>query len=116
MFEKIFDEIESKIADFKAISVVSMDGIEIESRIKEDLQHEVLSAEMNGILQHLKRLKDDVSIGLYEEVVIKTEKENICLIKINEEVFVLIVTGKSVPTGKVIYEVVRRIPDITKEL
>lgn len=116
MFEKLFQEIENSLKGFKAIIVVSSDGIEIDSKIKEDLPHEILSAELNNILHNLERLKADISIGSYEEVVIKTDIENILLVKISKDSFVLLVTDKSDPTGKSVYEIQRLIPKFLEML
>ncbi len=116
MFENIFRELEGRLKGFMAVAIVSADGIEIEAKVKEELSHEVLSAEMNSILQHLDRLQDEISLGAYEEVVIKTDKENICLIRVSEEAFVLLVTDKSETTGRSLYEVQRLIPEFSKML
>lgn len=116
MFETVFGKLEERLKGFKAAVVVSVDGIEIEARIKEDLSHEILSAELNSILQHLERLNQDISLGSYEEVIIKTNKENICLIKISKEAFVLLITEKMETTGKAIYEVERLIPEFLEIL
>ncbi len=107
MFEEIFAQIENRLKGFKAISVVSSDGIEIASKIKEELPHEILSAELNNILHNLERLKSDISIGSYEEVIIKTDQENVILIKMSDDAFVLLVTDKTDPTGRSVYEVQR---------
>lgn len=116
MFENIFKALEERLAGFKAVAIVSSDGIEIEVKVKEELSHEVLSAELNSILQHLERLNEDISLGSYEEVVIKTNKENICLTRISSEAFVLLVTDKNETTGKSLYEIQRLIPEFLKIL
>ncbi len=116
MFESIFKALEERLKGFKAAAIVSSDGIEIEAKVKEELSHEVLSAELNSILQHLERLNEDVSLGSYEEVVIKTNRENICLTKISSEAFVLLVTDKNETTGKSLYEIQRLIPEFSKIL
>lgn len=116
MFKDLFDILENKIKGLKAAVVVSGDGIEIESRIKSDLPHEILSAELNTVLRDLDRLKEDSQIGSYEEVIIRTEKENICLIKLSSETFVLLVTDTLEPTGRSVYEVKRLAPQFSKIL
>lgn len=116
MFETVFGKLEERLKGFRAAVFVSVDGIEIEARVKEELSHEVLSAELNSILQHLERLNKDVSLGSYEEVIIKTDKENVCLIKISKEAFILLIIEKSETTGKAIYEVERLIPEFLEIL
>ncbi|MCX7831127.1 MAG: roadblock/LC7 domain-containing protein [Acidobacteria bacterium] len=116
MFEQIFELLEERLKGFRAAVVVSSDGIEIEAKVKEELSHEVLSAELNSILQHLERLNEDVSLGSYEEVIIKTNKENVCLVKVSSEAFILLITDKNETTGKAIYEVQRLIPEFSKIL
>jgi predicted regulator of Ras-like GTPase activity (Roadblock/LC7/MglB family) len=116
MFKELFRLLEERVRGFKAVVVVSGDGIEIESKIKSAFSHEILSAELNTILRHLDRLKEDSQIGSYEEVIIRTDKENICLIKLSREMFVLFVTETYEPTGHSVYEVKRLSPDFLKIL
>lgn len=116
MFEQIFKTLEERLKGLRAAVVVSSDGIELEAKVKDEFSHEVLSAELNSVLQHLERLNQDESLGVYEEVIIKTNKENVCLVKVSSEAFVLLVTDKTETTGKSVYEVQRLIPEFSKIL
>jgi predicted regulator of Ras-like GTPase activity (Roadblock/LC7/MglB family) len=116
MFKELFKLLEERVKGFKAAVVVCGDGIEIESQMKNAFSHEILSAELNTILRHLDRLKEDSQIGSYEEVVIRTDKENICLVKLSKDIFVLFVTETYEPTGHSVYEVMRLAPDFLKIL
>lgn len=116
MFKELFRLLEERVKGFRAVVVVSGDGIEIESKINSAFSHEILSAELNTILRHLDRLREDSQIGAYEEVVIKTDRENICLVKLSNEMFILFVTDTGEPTGHSVYEVKRLAPDFLEIL
>lgn len=107
MFKEIFRELAAAIPGFRAGSVVGSDGIEIQSHVPSDLPHEVLSAELNGILRNLDRLKADVGIGLLEEVVVRTDSENILLLRLSPDMFVLVITDRDNPTGPARYAIQR---------
>ena len=111
MFKELFRLLEERVKGFKAVVVVSGDGIEIESKINSAFSHEILSAELNTVLRHLDRLREDSQIGGYEEVIIRTDRENICLVKLSKEIFILFVTETSEPTGRSVYEVKRLAPE-----
>jgi predicted regulator of Ras-like GTPase activity (Roadblock/LC7/MglB family) len=107
MFRELFRILAGVIPGFRAASVVGYDGIEIESHVPSDLPHEVLSAELNGILRNLDRLKADVGMGTLEEVVIRTNAENILLLRLSPELFILVITEPGHSTGQARYEVQR---------
>jgi predicted regulator of Ras-like GTPase activity (Roadblock/LC7/MglB family) len=107
MFEAVFSQIENALPGLRAISVVGDDGIEIDSYVKSDLAHEVISAEMTGILRTLDRAKSELSLGRLDEVVIRTDEENILLLSLNAGLFVLLVTDPTEATGRARYEVKR---------
>lgn len=108
MFEDIFQQLEQALPGMLAVAVVADDGIEIESRIRTEIPHEVMSAELNGALRNLKRLQQDLELGALREVIIRTEKENLLLFTITEGFFVLLVTTPAEATGKARYEIQRR--------
>lgn len=116
MFKELFMLLEERVKGFKAVVVVSGDGIEIESRMNGEFSHEILSAELNTILRHLDRLREDSQIGSYEEVMIRTDRENICLVKLSNEMFILFVTDTCEPTGHSVYEIKRLAPEFLKIL
>lgn len=107
MFKPIFAEIEKALPGLRAISVVGDDGIEIDNHVKADLAHEVLSAEMTGILRTMDRLKRELSLGNLAEVIVRTDSQNIVIIALNAGLFVLAVTDPSESTGQVRYEIQR---------
>ncbi len=49
-------------------------------------------------------------------MIIRTDRENICLVKLSREIFVLFVTETSEPTGRSVYEVKRLAPEFLKIL
>ena len=108
MFREVFSEIEAQVPDLQAISLVGRDGIEIDSRVREDLPHEVLSAEMNGLLRNLERLESEFGLGKTEEMVIRTAAQNILLFALSREIFVLVITGPSSATGQTRYHIQRQ--------
>ena len=63
MFESLFAGLEQSLPGMKAIALVGDDGIEVDSHVKADMPHEVLSAEMNGILRNLERLRQELELG-----------------------------------------------------
>jgi len=107
MFKTLFAELAAVIPGFRAGSVVGSDGIEIESHVPSDLPHEVLSAELNGILRNLDRLKVDVGIGVLEEVMVRTDAENILLLRLSPDMFILVITDRESPTGPARYAIQR---------
>ncbi len=107
MFREQFRALEGLVPGFRAAAVVGSDGIEIESHVVADLPHEVLSAELNGTLRNLDRLREEAGIGDLEEVVIRTSGENLLLLRLSPELFVLTITDASQPTGRARYEVQR---------
>ncbi len=108
MFEAIFKELEQVLPEMLAVAVVADDGIEIETFLRTPIPHEVMSAELNGILRTLGRFQREQDLGRIHEVTIRTEKENILLFSLTEGLFVLVVTAASQATGKARYEVQRR--------
>jgi len=107
MFKELFRDLEASIPGFRAGAVVGSDGIEIESHVPADLPHEVLSAELNGILRNLDRLQVEVGIGALEEVFVRTDVENILLMRLSPELFTLVITDRESPTGPARYAVQR---------
>jgi predicted regulator of Ras-like GTPase activity (Roadblock/LC7/MglB family) len=109
MFKAIFQELERSLPGILAISVVGDDGMEVESHICEEVPHEVMSAELNGVMRSLHRIQMEQDLGQIGEVVIRTTKQNILLVSLSGGLFVLLVTSSSVPTGKARYEVQRQV-------
>jgi predicted regulator of Ras-like GTPase activity (Roadblock/LC7/MglB family) len=107
MFKHLFSKLEAALPGLKSAAVVGQDGIEVDVFVKEDLPHEILSAEMNGILRTMDRLRSELALGTLSEVVIRTDTQNILLTALSEGLFLLLVTGPSETTGKVRYETQR---------
>jgi predicted regulator of Ras-like GTPase activity (Roadblock/LC7/MglB family) len=107
MFREVFAEMEATIPDLQAICLVGRDGIEIDSYVHEDLPHEVLSAEMNGLLRNLERLEKEFGLGRTDEMIIRTQAQNILMVALSRDLFVLVITGPSTATGRARYQVQR---------
>jgi predicted regulator of Ras-like GTPase activity (Roadblock/LC7/MglB family) len=108
MFEQQFTRLLESLPDLRAVAVVGDDGIEIESTVREDeVPHEVLSAEMNGILKTLQRLRSELALGPLNEFIVRTESQNVILFALSEGLFILLVTTPSEATGKTRFEVQR---------
>lgn len=107
MFSPLFMKLRDGLPGFRAVAVVGDDGIEIDRFVLEDLPHEVLSAEMNGVLKTLKRLRGEIALGPIREVVIRTEAENILLCSLAEGLFILVVTDPATATGRARFAVQR---------
>lgn len=107
MFEALFRQLEAALPGLRAIAVVGDDGIEVESHVRSELPHEVLSAEMNGILRNIDRLRREMDLGTLSEVMVRTDLQNILLFSLAEGVFILAVTDPAEATGRTRYEVQR---------
>ena len=107
MFEREFLRLEGALPGFRAAAVVGGDGIEIEAWVRSELPHEVLSAELNGLLRNLDRLRSEVGIGVLEEMIIRTSEENLLMLRLSPELFILVITEAAQPTGKARYEIQR---------
>jgi predicted regulator of Ras-like GTPase activity (Roadblock/LC7/MglB family) len=107
MFRDLFSEMEAAIPDLLAVCLVGRDGIEIDHYVREEHPHEVLSAEMNGLLRNLERLEGEFGLGRTEEMVVRTEIQNILLLALSRDLFVLVITGPSTATGMARYQVQR---------
>jgi len=107
MFRKIFQSLEETNPGLKSISVVGRDGIEVDHYVREDLPHDVLSAEMNGILKNLERMAAEYGLESILEVVIRSKDQNILLLNLSEELFLLMITDPEETTGKARYEIKR---------
>jgi predicted regulator of Ras-like GTPase activity (Roadblock/LC7/MglB family) len=116
MFESIFKQLELALPGLQAVAVVAGDGIEVESHVRADMAHEILSAELNGALRNLSRFQQDLELGALQEVIIRTAKENILLFTLSEGFFVLLVTAPQEATGKARYEVQRRVHEFVEVL
>ena len=90
MFREVFAEMEATIPDLQAVCLVGRDGIEIDSYMQEDLPHEVLSAEMNGLLRNLERLEKEFGLGRTDEMIIRTQTQNILMLALSRDLFVLV--------------------------
>ncbi|MCI4398370.1 MAG: hypothetical protein JHC34_05965 [Acidobacteria bacterium] len=107
MFDLTFRRLEEALPGFRAAAVVGSDGIEIEAWVRSELPHEVLSAELNGLLRNLDRLQSEIGIGVLEEMAIRTSEENLLMLRLSPELFILAITDASQPTGKARYEIQR---------
>lgn len=107
MFESLFSQLDSTLPGLKAVSVVGNDGIEIEQFVKSDLAHDVLSAEITGILRTLERLQVELSLGKLQEVIIRTDLQNLFVFSLAGGLYILLVTDSIAATGKARYEVQR---------
>lgn len=108
MFRNLFEEIAASVPGFRAAAVVGSDGIEIESFVVESLPHEVLSAELNGMMRNLERMREEAGIGALLDAVLRTKQENILLMTLSDELFVLVILSAEHPTGKARYEIQRQ--------
>jgi predicted regulator of Ras-like GTPase activity (Roadblock/LC7/MglB family) len=107
MFESQFSRMEEALPGLRAVAVVGDDGIEVDHFVKGDLPHEVLSAEMNGVMRNLERLREELDLGKLGEVIIRTDSQNVLLLALSKEIFLLVVTAPEEATGKTRYEVQR---------
>jgi|YNPNPStandDraft_1061719.scaffolds.fasta_scaffold16985_4 predicted regulator of Ras-like GTPase activity (Roadblock/LC7/MglB family) len=107
MFSALFEELHRSVPGLKAVSVVGDDGIEVDGRRFEELPQEVLSAEMSGLLKTLKRLREEISLGLPRDLVIRTDAETLVLCPLQEGLSVLLVAGEGTPSGLARYHVQR---------
>jgi len=107
MFEAQFAQLEKAIPGLRAVSVVGDDGIVVEGHVKDDLPHDVLSAEMNGILRNLERLRSELGLGSLRELVLRMATQNILLFTLTQGLFILLVTEPTEATGRARYEVQR---------
>ena len=107
MFEPQFSQLEQALPGLRAVAVVGNDGIEVDHFVKADLPHEVLSAEMNGVMRNLERLREELDLGRLGEVIVRTEMQNVVLLALSPEIFLLVVTDPQETTGKTRYEVQR---------
>lgn len=107
MFSALFEELHRSVPGLKAVSVVGDDGIEVDGRRFEELPHDVLSAEMNGLLKTLKRLQGEIALGAPRDLAIRTEAETVLLCPLQEGLSVLLVAGEGTPTGLARYHVQR---------
>ncbi len=116
MFESIFRELEQALPGMLAVAVVGDDGMEVESYIRSEVSHEVMSAELNGVLRNLHRIQREQNLGAIQEVVIRTDRQNFIMFSMAGGLFVLLVTESSETTGKARYEVQRRAHQINEML
>ncbi len=107
MFEAQFAQLEKAIPGLRAVSVVGDDGIVVEGHVKDDLPHDVLSAEMNGVLRNMERLRSELDLGPVRELILRMESQNILLFTLTQGLFILLVTEPSEATGRARYEVQR---------
>lgn len=107
MFSALFDELQRSVPELKFVSVVGDDGIEVDGRRFQDLPHEVLSAEMSGLLKTAKRLGEELSLGTPTDLVIRTDAELLLLCTLQEGLSVLVVAGEGTPAGLARYHVQR---------
>jgi predicted regulator of Ras-like GTPase activity (Roadblock/LC7/MglB family) len=116
MFKSLFAGLEQSLPGMKAIALVGDDGIEVDSYVKDDLPHEVLSAEMNGILRNLDRLRHELELGKLTEVILRTQNQNIILFSLAEGLFILLVTEPTETTGRARFEIQRLAPKFVEIL
>jgi len=107
MFKSLFSQLDAALPGLKAVSVVGNDGIEVDQFVKQDIAHDVLSAEMTGITRTLERLQVELNLGKLHEVVIRTDSQNVFIFSLGNGLFILLVTDASAATGKARYEVQR---------
>ncbi len=107
MFSVLFDELHRSVPGLKAVSVVGDDGIEVDGRRYEELPQEVLSAEMNGLLKTLKRLREEIALGAPRDLVIRTDAEVLLLCPLQGGLSVLVVAGEGTSAGLARYHVQR---------
>ncbi len=107
MFRDIFHSLEEAIPGLRLVSVVARDGIEVDYFVREDLPHDVFSAELNGVLKNLERIAEEYELHSISEVVIRAKEHNILLLNLSQEVFVLVFIAPEEPTGKARYEIQR---------
>jgi predicted regulator of Ras-like GTPase activity (Roadblock/LC7/MglB family) len=105
MFEPLFSQLDASIPGLRAVSVVGNDGIEIEQYVKSQLAHDVLSAEMTGILRTLERLHGELDLGKLQEVIVRTDLQNIFIVSLSGGLYILLVTDSASTTGKARYAV-----------
>jgi len=103
MFEALFKKLEAQIVGFRFAAVVGDDGIEVEVYMKSELPHEMLSAEMNGIVRTINRMQGELSLGKLSEMVVRAEEQNVILSNLQEGLFILVVTDSSETTGRTRY-------------
>jgi len=107
MFRDLFASLESSIPGFRFICVVARDGIEVGSHQSGDFPHEVMSAELNGVLRNLERMGEEYDLDGIDQVLIRTGNQSIFVQNLSSELFVLVGMDPNAPTGKTRYEILR---------
>ena len=107
MFSDLFRHLEASIPALQAVTVVGRDGIEIQSHVRGDLPHEVLSAEMNGLLRNIERMGAELGMEMASEVIIRNQAQNMLLFSLSRDLFLLVITGPTSATGATRYQVQR---------
>lgn len=115
MFKSVLQDIRSRVEGALAVSLISLDGIAIESLGSEHVQLEVLGAEFGGFVKSV-RPNTELDTGDVLQFSLVTEKYITFLSQVTPEYFILLVLSPDGNYGRARFELSKARPRLRDEL
>ncbi|MEO8033342.1 MAG: hypothetical protein ABI837_02845 [Acidobacteriota bacterium] len=115
MFKTVLTQIHSRVEGALAVSLISLDGIAIESIRSDGVQLEVLGAEFGGFIKSI-RPNAELDTGEVLQFSLVTEKYITFLSQVTPEYFILLVLAPDGNYGRARLELAKAKPKLRDEL
>lgn len=108
MFVDRLNGIADRVEGTTALVLVGRDGIPVESVCRDqDLDLEMLAAELVAQAQALAQYQDEFATGLLHQLMVTTERSQYIVSRINDGYYLLLVAGQHSNLGRARYELRR---------
>ena len=116
MFKEVLDGILERVEGAKAISLLGLDGIAIESVNHDDIALDVLGAEFGGFIKQIRVANTDLDTGEVLQFSLVTEKYVTFLSSVTPDYFILLVLAPSGNYGRARFELAKAKLRLREEL
>jgi predicted regulator of Ras-like GTPase activity (Roadblock/LC7/MglB family) len=117
VFRETLRRIAERVADTRAVAIVALDGIPVETySVGEDVSIETVAAELLALVKSAQNPRAQLSFGAIQELALVGEGQRAVLSRISAEYYLLLLLGGEGTLGHGRYELARAASGLQKEL
>jgi predicted regulator of Ras-like GTPase activity (Roadblock/LC7/MglB family) len=117
VFRETLRRIAERVADTRAVAIVALDGIPVETySVGEDVSIETVAAELLALVKSAQNPRAQLSFGAIRELALVGEGQRAVLSRVSAEYYLLLLLGGEGTLGHGRYELSRAASGLQKEL
>jgi predicted regulator of Ras-like GTPase activity (Roadblock/LC7/MglB family) len=116
VFKEVLREISKRVEGTRAISIIGLDGIAVESINDWGVPLDVIGAELGGFVKNIRVSNTELNAGEVQQFSVVTDKYVIFLSQITPEYFMLLVLSPDGNYGRGRFELARAKQQLREEL